>query len=626
MNFSSDKSWNESKSKVKKTEVGFYPISKSILSREPSSGSLDDLFEFHDPFSELNMFLAQKIKQEMKHFSNCQKWSIKLQEELVARITPEFQEKFPRYRLGITALKKTWEKLNYYIQQIQHVHQEALNQDGKLNLGYLIKENLKTAKHFKQVCQTHPYQFAHQIALKMGECIATVDGTRPPLDQLTRLIWSVHRHLIPELPTESRKSLYDECDQLDKIIVKAIIDISEKEPEIDHKELKEQIKESLECFQDLSAAIPTEKLTLGIAMLLSEKLSSFSGDFFKFNSEEKKALNQFISKEIKLCFRSSPKMEYVELVRRIISLLTLAYQLPKELTPLQLHQVVDSMYPNLAQEKPAVPQSVFAFFSAQIVMMQHDHICYSKEHMKSVISDLYQYVKMLPDLKEQPLIGLEMLIWKMLGEKEAILEHLPYRLGQKIEQEIFSALIEEPVSHFSTIILKVQQFFLKTKDLKLHTKWQDIEYKMQGWSAQSDMLFSWVKVNTDSSLFKCILKDKDALKTLTFPEYVNSIAQKYLQAYPLLAAYAPQLNRRIWTLLRAAWYTALNEKNESAFDRFIKWQAKSLSFSKQDPQYMLKQIEEICRKKIPLVPFDSEKVQELLLVETEDRYAVGNAG
>lgn len=626
MNFSSDNSGNESKSKAKKPEVGFYPISKPILSREPNSGSLDDLFEFHDPFSELNLFLAQKIKQEMKHFSNCRKWSIKLQEELVTRITPEFQKKFPRYRLGVTALKKTWEKLNYYIQQIQHVHHEALNQDGKLNLGYLIKENLKAAKHFKQVCQTHPYQFAHQIALKMGECIATVDGTRPQLDQLTRLIWSVHRHLIPELPSESRKSLYDECDQLDKLIVKAIIDISEKQPEIDHKELKEQIKESLECFQDLSSAIPNEKLTLGIAMLLSEKLSSFSNDFFKFNSEEKKALNQFISKELKLCFRSSPKMEYLELVRRILSLLTLAYQLPKELTIEQVHLVIDSFYPNFTQEKPILPQSVFAFFSAQIVMMQHDHYCYSKEHMKSVISDLYQYVQMLPDLKEQPLIGLEMLIWKMLGENEAILEHLPYRLGQKIEQEIFSILIEEPTSHFSAIILKVQQFFQKTKELKLHTKWQEIDYKVQGWSAQSDMLFSWVKLNTESSLFKCILKEKNALKNQALPEYVNTIAQKYLQVYPLLGAYAPQVNRRIWTLLKAAWYTVFNEKNESAFDRFIRWHAKSLSFSKHDPQYLLQQIEEICRKKIPLVPFDSEKIRELLFVEIQDRYAVGNAG
>lgn len=626
MSFSSGKSETESKSNTKKIEAGFYPISKSIPSRESPSSSLDDLFEFHDPFSEPNMFLAQKIKQEMKHFPNCRKWSVKLQEELVSRITPEFQEKFPRYRLGITALKKTWEKLNYYIQQIQHVHQEALNQDGKLNLNYLIKENLKTAKHFKQVCQTHPYQFAHQIALKMGECIATVDGTRPQLDKLTRLIWSVHRHLMPELPKEGSKSPYDECDQLDRLIVKAIIDICEKQPDIDQKELKEQIKETLECFHDLSSAIPSDRLTLSIAMLLSEKLSSFSSDFFKLNSEEKKPLNQFIAKELKLCFRSSPKMEYADLVRRILSLLTLAYQLPKELTSTQLDQIVEAIYPQLSQDKPSLPQSVFAFFSAQIVMMQHDHVCYSKEHMKSVISDVYELVKMLPDLKDQPLIGLEMLIWKMLGEKEAILDQLPYRLGQKIEQEIFSALIEDPLSPFSTLVLKVQQFFLKTKDLKLHTKWQDIEYKMQGWSAQSDMLFSWIKVNTESSLFKCIVKEKDALKHQTFSEFVNCIAQKHLQVHPLLAAFAPQVSRRIWTFLRAAWYTILNEKNESAFDRFIKWQAKSLAFCKKDPEYMLQQIEEICRKKIPLIPFDAEKIKELLLVETEDGYAVGNAG
>ena len=81
--------------------------------------SVDELAEFYDPYSDLNLFLAQKIAQEMRHCGNSKKWSLKLQEELLQRITPEFQKRFPHYRLGVAALKKTWEKVSYYAQQIQ---------------------------------------------------------------------------------------------------------------------------------------------------------------------------------------------------------------------------------------------------------------------------------------------------------------------------------------------------------------------------------------------------------------------------------------------------------------------------------------------------------------------------
>ena len=60
----------------------------------------------------------------------------------------------------------------------------------------------------------------------MSECIAVVDGIRPKLDQLTRTIWSLQRHLIPKLSPEHFKSPYDENEKVDKLIVKAILEIT----------------------------------------------------------------------------------------------------------------------------------------------------------------------------------------------------------------------------------------------------------------------------------------------------------------------------------------------------------------------------------------------------------------
>src|SRR5258708_4611238 len=117
--------------------------------------SIDELAEFYDPYSDLNLFLVQKITQEMRHCGNSKKWSLKIQEELLKKISPEFQKHFPRYRLGIAALKKTWEKIIYYSQQIQH-QKEAITQDGKLNIHFFIRENLKAFPVFKNYGSLHP--------------------------------------------------------------------------------------------------------------------------------------------------------------------------------------------------------------------------------------------------------------------------------------------------------------------------------------------------------------------------------------------------------------------------------------------------------------------------------------
>jgi hypothetical protein len=212
--------------------------------------AIDESPEFDDPYSELNLFLSQKIKKEIRHCSHPNKWSVQLQEELLHKISPEFQKKFPKYRLGTTALKKTWEKVHYFTTQIQE-QKEALNQDGKLNLSYFIKENLKTANQLQR-CHIHPCHWAHQLAMKMSECIAVVDGIRPRIDQLTRTIWSLQRHLIPKLPPEHFKSPYDENEKIDKLIVKAILQMGAKHPDLTQAELAFHTRKYLEQLKNLT--------------------------------------------------------------------------------------------------------------------------------------------------------------------------------------------------------------------------------------------------------------------------------------------------------------------------------------------------------------------------------------
>jgi hypothetical protein len=127
---------------------------------DPSSPHpIDESPELHDPYSELNLFLTRKVKEEFKNAGTTKKWSIYVQEKLIEKISPEFRQKFPHYRLGTSALKKIWEKVAYFSQAFEN-QKEALTTDGKLNLRFLIRENLKQFLSIKKSFSFHPYLIA----------------------------------------------------------------------------------------------------------------------------------------------------------------------------------------------------------------------------------------------------------------------------------------------------------------------------------------------------------------------------------------------------------------------------------------------------------------------------------
>ncbi len=275
--------------------------------------AIDEVPDFYDPYSDLNLFLAQKIKQEMANCGFSKKWSLKIQEELLRRIAPEFQKRFPNYRLGIAALKKTWEKIAYYSQQLQS-QKEAIAQDGRLNIHFFIKENLKAYFSMKSLSHFHPAHFAHQLATKMSECIAAIEGIRPKLDHLAKLVWSIQRNLLSGKEREAVKSPYDEYDGIDKLIVKTSLEVVAKEPEVGYNELEYRVKEGLNALQNLPTFRSPQQMMESISTLIAEKLYPCSELHTHLTAVQKK---QVID-----CIRAQhvPHLPLAQQVRKITSL------------------------------------------------------------------------------------------------------------------------------------------------------------------------------------------------------------------------------------------------------------------------------------------------------------------
>ncbi|MES2345098.1 MAG: hypothetical protein V4494_04080 [Chlamydiota bacterium] len=597
----SDNFWSES-SKAKPAIV-----SKKSPNFKDSLFSIDETPDFHDPYSDLNLFLSQVIKQELLHCGNSKKWSLKLEEDLLNRITPEFQKKFPHYRLGVSALKKTWEKVSYFREAFQN-QKGAITQDGKLNIHFFIKENLKQLSISGPSSTLPVYYYAHQLAVKMSECIAAIDGTRPKLDQLTKTIWAVQRHLVVSRGSNTTKNPYEEYDKIDRLIVKAILEITARDPQINQNELEHQVRESLHSLQEIPSFASLDKITCNISSLLAEKLYPLCTFHTAFPAEQKRAIHNFIRRQIQLCKESNAHHTFSDLVRRILALYMLASNLPKNLSDEEITEAIGASYPTLQTQKITLPQSVYAFIAAESVLMKNDQFCHSVSYVKETIKEAYLETRFLPQLKGKETDILEIVIWKILNEKEDLLEKLPYKIGQKIEEEIANILIENPSQSFSGIASLTTQSFTKAKEASLQKNWPDIERKIHTWTIQGDLLCYFLKINSDHPILRLI---KEMWKENEPHEsFVSKVAQNYLSIYPQLTSYAPQVLLQIWIIYKHTWYALKAQPQETSFDRFLKWHALTLSIENEDK--LLDKLEEICKKCLPLIPFNRAYAAQLL--------------
>ena len=581
---------------------------------------IDEIPDFHDPYSEVNLFLSERIKTEIQHCQTEKKWTLKFQEDLIHKITPEFRKKFPHYRLGVMALKKTWEKVIYYTQQIEG-HKEAISKDGSLNIAFFIKENLKQYAELRQKRSQASYHYAHQLASKISEFSATIDGKKPEWDFLSRTIWSIQKHLLIG-STEHNTSPYDEPNKADHLIQKILLEITAKEPLISQTDLEQKIIHSLESVHELGEFSSLDTITCNSSALLAEKLYLNSPFHSKYSYEEKSALINFIKRHSALVKKTNASLKIPELVRRIVSLYTLSIGLPKNLTEEELHAAVDGCYPQVKNERPPLTQAVYAFISAELQLMKSDQFCKSVDFVKKAVFQSYQETICLPKIESDEPNTLPIIIWKTLSESEGFLEKLPYKIGQKIDEEIGYILVDSPHLNFEAIIRSVVRFFQTAKEISTKQLAKDLKEKAYLASLQGDMIASSAIIDEELPLVELIKKKIDNQKIADPILFVTSCIQEYLRIYPDLKIYAAQVSTKAWIYFKSLWYARLRCKETSIFDRFIVWHSSMLrSQGFVSEKELCYKLQEICNRSLPLLPCNPEYLNELLGLSKKEKYA-----
>ncbi|MDN3507649.1 MAG: hypothetical protein P0S94_01865, partial [Simkaniaceae bacterium] len=323
-----------------------------------------------DPFSDVSLFLAGKIRSEVQRQGGTKGWSTRIQSELLEKILPEFRQTFPKARLGTSMLKRVWDKVSLFHGKLQG-EDEALRGDGRLNVEYIIRENLRRNEAISLSDSLPPYHYAHQVALKVSEYLATLEGTPPRVEALTKLIWGVQKHLVTDLPARKAKCAYEEYGPLDKYIVKTLLEVTARNKYTSQAEISGEITRLLTAEKSTYETHSEEHLYALCAKKLATNRFPYSLCKKTLSPAALANLSAFIEMQRELCHLGEPNTDAanIETAQRILALYPLLTSLPKNTTE-TLKKSITHIFQTLHGEESdldtPIDHATYTFINAEI--------------------------------------------------------------------------------------------------------------------------------------------------------------------------------------------------------------------------------------------------------------------
>lgn len=391
---------------------------------------VDPISPLQDPHSDLSLFLSKKIREQAAELNPSKEWSHYLQEKLIQTITPDFEKKFPKSRLGAAAVKRVWEKMNHLNELFQNQN-EALKPDGKLNVHFLIRENLKTVLKQKRGISSHPFLVAQQLAVKVGEALASYEGVRPELGHLTDLIWSSLSHL---LPAEKLPLFKTKLDTKDRLILKWMLDILTTQPGIEYSELQTFLHSKLAQFRKFKGTFAQDVMQLTFDW--ASKLFPFT-TYYQNNSS---AAIQNLCKWVK------ERLDKKTLLEIRAEALQLHYSISLSDLEIIAYQLYSERSENVNLEEAKVQGTPSTLYRELVTEAQTRLVNHPLEDWKTTIQQAAHYLKQCVEISKLSSEG----EWKQRIEKWATQNELIL---------CFLDLPESPLLHFARMHLQKNASF-----------------------------------------------------------------------------------------------------------------------------------------------------------------------
>lgn len=580
---------------------------------------VDEAEEFNDPYSDLSLFLSKKIKKELDLHGSLSNWTNKIQTELLQKILPEFKKVFPNYRLGANAVKKMWEKVSYYYSKVQK-EEGAITNKGTLDIYYMVRENLRQMKDTSSPSHVPAYNTAHRLAVKLSECIATIDGVRPNLDLLTKTIWAAQKHYLSNLSPHNAKSPFEEYTKVDKLIVKVLLEICSHQNDSNPETLTDGILSTVKEYERISTLTEKGTLISTLSAILANNIAPTLKLSRYFDKTQKKNIKSFALRQLTiLALYKDFTLDAmrIELVSRVLALYPLATQLPKDVDEQELRETIRDVYAlnvgELSDEDISTNKLLFVYLNTEMHLFPNKEPGPISQEMEDEIVYSYQLATHLPPIPQAHMKELEVFLWSYYADQLDILKKTPIDIQEILFTELANTVIDQPKQSFSGTISQTARLLSEMEAIARSNddEWDTIAEKTYIWALQQDMICRYIHFDHNTPLLKLMLEkwkvDNISEETVDHKEFIESCVDIFLEKRKDLNNFRNIVSVRATVLYKFMWYSLFAKTDESTYQRFLQYWKTALK--KKHPKKSSKDLEDLLQqhvdKTLPLLPYSA---------------------
>ena len=561
---------------------------------------VDEMEEFQDPLSDLNLFLCKKVNEMMHKKGGSKNWNHQIEKDILQRILPEFKAKFPYYRLGIAALKRTWEKISYYQKKV--IYREAYQIDGKLNINYLIKENIRSYQQNYKQSSYYYYDQIPSLANNLCECIAILEGKQPNLQNLTRIIWAIQQHLLPASTLKSMP-IQKETDLLDQLICQTMLHSIYRNPHLSYEKLKKLVKSNCVSLLQSDFFHSMEKLATIVSILLSK---SYIGKL-NFSRSTRMHIDTYICNHINWIYRgkSDSSITYLSFVQNMISIFSLATSLPKNYDLRKMRIAI----PLIVQEKsrsflsyfPNFDPVLYAFIKIESILLKERKKYFSKEQVEEEIIKSYAELSTI-SMESIDNQTLEVILWETLDKTLHISDTITPEICQSFLIAIEDAIIDQPKSTFAE---QVRNTTYRLQEIeKLAGNRENITEKVEYFCLQNEMACRFIPIQKQHYLWEFLERSIEKGLYKKKKQIIKEVIKMSIALHPILSNYIEHLLFRVHTLYTQVWYQE-SCKTMNTLTAFIDRQREYITAHPCDKKRVLR---ERLTRVLPVTPFSDEEL------------------
>ncbi|MCP5491737.1 MAG: hypothetical protein H7A40_01670 [Chlamydiales bacterium] len=510
--------------------------------------------ELDDTFSDVQLFLSQKISKLLRDNKSCEPWSYQLQSLLISSIKSEFQKRFPNRHLSGPVIQKVYEKVSYFYELIEQ-HQRLLTPNGTLDLDAIIRYHLKRSDRKPRSAM----QVAMHIAFKVSEWIAIIEGRRCSLEHLQKRIWAAYKNICN--PSANLQPC--EIDEMDRWIIKHQISILSCEEIISERQLRNELYQTFNRLKDQPADTFSEDCTLIAAHLYSEAYQRAKAP--TMTDLQQKAIRNFVGCQIRFS-------NITEVGRRLCSLYPLALKLPKSICEEKLKIAINYTYAlACGRTLPACPildTSIYALLNTQVIALIGQKPLPTLEDVTALLLELFACAKDLPVIEEASAILWHELIAQANPQLNQVLIPL-------VELSLADTLCNNPQISFDELLqqtiatLRADKHIVDTQNLSTH---------LRVWTIQGDMLHRWTCFNKEEQLYKIALETAQKYKyfdgKITDRDLSLVVADRYFESNPHMRPFEAPIKKRITAICKNAWYHY--KSSEAPIQKLKAWHTRRL--------------------------------------------------